>query len=195
MDPKTLLVGMIALGTSLAGCISTPGSAVDDAQALDDAVAAVTPVTNVLQGSIMISAGTPVRTVNYGGAFVNEFPVEETFNGIVFELEWTPSSAASQELSLWVREAGVASVPPEDPAALLFAAGPLAKAEGASPLRLTLAPDAFPESGMYEVVVRAVENGVAVEQPYTLHVTTFEGTEYDETFSALDATETGDGEG
>lgn len=173
-----------------AGCVNAP-AAEEIAPAAADVDAATTlgPATETIEGSIQFSAATPIRSSNYGGAFVNFFEVASNFTGVVVEVEWAATSPLSEQLSVWVRPSDAGNIPPNDPVEFLIAGPPLAQADGASPLRLALPLDAFPEEGEYEIVVRASAQpvGVAVEQPYTLHLTLFEDVAFDEAFTALDA--------
>ncbi|HVM45417.1 MAG TPA: hypothetical protein VM582_05725 [Candidatus Thermoplasmatota archaeon] len=177
---------MLALATGAAGCLTAPAGELD--LAADDLPMDVAlPTTEEIAGEIMLSAATPVRTINYGGAFVNYVDLTDDVTGFVFELEWTPSSGASRSLSMWIRPAGVGNLPPDNLLDLVATSPPLARADGASPLRIALAASDFPEPGEYEIVVRAAAApvGVAASQPFTLHVTTFAGLEFDAEYSAL----------
>lgn len=185
MRPAILVI-LIACAATLAGCISTPGGELEPADAtLDEGVLDAAPQTEHISGSILASAGTPARTVNYGGEFAAELPVGPGFNGVVIELEWEPTSAANEALSVWVRDAGAGNLPPDDPMELVMPSEPLARAEGSGPLRLALVADMFPSENTYEIIVRATSSGVAVEQPFSLHVTTFEDVAFDEGYTAL----------
>lgn len=187
--PLTL---MIALSALAAGCVNAPA---DDAQTAatelpTDAVAL--PQTEEVAGDIQISAASPARTVNYGGAFTTVIELKDNITGFVLELEWDAATPFSESLSMWVRPAGAGAIGvPPDPSLVTGTAPPLAKVDGASPLRVALAADAFPEPGEYDVVVRATGQpvGVALGQSFTMHVTRFDGIAFDEAFSALGAAE------
>lgn len=188
MLPRNLAI-LLALAATAAGCVNAP--APDDVEAAsvegDADLPMAGPATEEIAGDIQASAATPVRSVNYGGAFSNVIEVQENTTGYVFELEWTAATPASEELSIWVRPAGVGNIPPEDPAEFVATSPPLGQADGASPLRIAMPFDAFGEAGEYEVVVRAsaAPIGVAANQPFTLYVTSFTDVPFDDAFSAL----------
>lgn len=185
----------LALTALAAGCVSAPpeGDLTTASTRPDAALAPGAPSTEEIDGDILLSIATPVRTINNGGAFVNLFEVEENTTGFVFEVEWSAATPASEQLSVWVRPSGVGNVPPQDPTDLVMTSPPLGKVDGASPLRLAMPFDAFGETGEYEIVVRASAQpvGAAAQQPFTLHLTTFTDIPFDDAFSALAAPEEG----
>lgn len=189
MSPR-LLASMVVLLAAVAGCISTPP---DDATTASTGsttdASLLVPITDTVDGDVMLSAATPARTLNYGGAFATILTTTDNATGYVLELEWTAATPASEQLSLWVRPSGQGALPPDDPTELVTISEPLAKASGPSPLRLVLSIDQFPELGDYDILVRAdaAPVGAAANQPYTLHVTRFEGIPFDDAFSALGA--------
>ena len=181
------IVLLIALAATAAGCVTLPADETEAAAADLAAAAALAPVTDTFDGDILLSTATPVRTLNNGGAFSTVLEVKKNTTGVILELEWDAVSPASQQLSMWVRPAGSGSLTvPPDPA-ILTTGAPLAKADGASPLRLALPADLFPEAGDYDVVIRASAQpvGVAVNQPFTIHITTFADMAFDDAYSAL----------
>lgn len=185
MIAKSLLVTVL-IASAAAGCVKRGDEPVDTA-AVADLLPAL-PFTEEIAGDVQVSVATPLRTVNNGGSFSAPLAVNETHTGFVVELVWEAASPAAEELSVWVREAGAGGIPPSDPAALLVAPEPLARVSGASPLRVPLPASAFPGAGEYEILVRAAAEpaGVALDQPFTLHVTTFDALPFDETFSAIE---------
>lgn len=186
MTARLILVAL-SLATAAAGCVGAPA---DIAPASEDPAAALdaVPTTEELAGSITLSAATPARTINNGGAFSHPLTVIDTHTGFVIEVVWEAATPASESLSVWVREAGVGSIPPSDPANLVTAPGPVAQVSGASPLRIALPADAFPATGDYEIIVRAAAEpvGVAANQPFTAYVTSFDAIPFDDAFTALE---------
>lgn len=180
---------ILALSAVAAGCVNAPAPELETA-ATDAATTAPAagPSTEEVQGDIVISAATPVRTVNNGGAFLTTIELKENTTGFVLEVEWDAATPASESLSVWVRPAGSGSVTiPPDPALVTNTQPPTAQVDGTSPLRLAIAADAFPELGEYDVVVRASAQpvGVAANQPFTIHVTAFEDIAFDDAYTAL----------
>lgn len=189
MRARTLLPALALLALA-AGCVEAPAETVDASSEADVADAAQNAIsTEVVDGDIQVSVATPARTVNYGGAFSTAFTLTEATNGVVLELEWAAATPASEQLSVWVRPAGAGVVDPTDPQGLASTSEPLAQADGASPLRLALPASAFPELGDYDIVVRAAAApaGVAANQPFSLHMSFFQGLPFDETYSHLGA--------
>lgn len=188
MRPRTLAT-LLALAAFAAGCVNAPASDIETAatsDVIDPALA--TPATEMFEGSIQVSVATPARTVNSGGAFSTVVELDDNVTGYVFDLEWSAATPASESLSMWVRPAGVGSIDvPPDPALVTGTQPPLAQVDGASPLRIALAADAFPEPGEYEIVVRASAEpiGVAANQPFMLHLTTFRDMPFDDAYTAL----------
>lgn len=187
MLARSLLLAL-ALAVAAAGCVKPTSDTIDPA-IIDPSLLELLPLTEVIQGDILASAATPLRTLNYGGAFSTTVTVNGTHTGYVLDLVWEAANPASEKLSVWVREAGAGALPPTDPLSLLMPPEPIAILNGASPLHLALPVEAFPAEGEYEIVVRAASEpaGVAVEQEFTLHLTTFDAIPFDETFSALGA--------
>ena len=183
---------LLALAATVAGCVNAPAETLEPAAVDTPIDAGGLPSTEEVPGDIQVSAATPVRTVNNGGTFSTVIELKENTTGFVLELEWTPTTPASESLSMWVRGAGTGSVTvPPDPALVTNTDPPLAQVDGPGPLRLALAADAFPEPGEYDVVIRASAEpvGFAANQPFTIHLTTFEGIAFDEAYSALGATD------
>ena len=172
-----------------AGCVEMPADDVDTSSADASSAASGLPVTDTLEGSILISAATPVRTLNYGGEYSAPVTVAPNATGYVVELEWDAAGPASETLSLWIRIAGQGSLPPDDPMDLVNLPEPVAKVSGPSPLRIALPVDDAFAPGDYEVLVRADDApvGAALEQPFTLHVTAFEDIPFDDAFTMLGA--------
>ena len=182
---------VLALCAAAAGCVNTPAEGLEAASTELSADAPLLPSTDEIPGDIVLSLATPVRTINNGGEFLTVISLKDNTTGFVLELEWTAATPTAEQLSMWVRPAGSGSVGvPPDPAALTGTEGPLAQVDGASPLRLALPADMFPEPGDYDVVIRASAQpvGAAVDQPFTIYATQFEGLPFDDAYSALGAT-------
>ena len=188
MLPRALTL-MLALAAVAAGCVTPPADDIEAATTTEATdVLATAPSTEEVAGDIMLSTATPVRTINNGGAFATVVELTDNITGFVLEVEWTATTPASETLSMWVRAEGVGNVGvPPDPSLVTNTDPPLAQIDGASPLRLALPADLFPEPGAYEIVLRASAEpvGVAANQPYTLYVTTFEDMPFDDAYSAL----------
>lgn len=182
------LLTVLTMALLAAGCVTDAVAPADAAGTLETA-GVVAPTTQEVSGEVQVAASTPARSFNYGGTFATALALNETLEGVIVEVTWSASTPASESLSVWVREAGAGSIPPEDPSDLATAPEPLATASGESPLRLVLEKGAF-DPGDYQILVRAdaAPVGVAFQQPYTLFLTTFEaGVPFDPTFSAVAA--------
>lgn len=188
MISRPLVTLVLAFSAVAAGCVNAPAPEEVEAAVTDTDLAMTgMPETDEIDGDIVFSAATPVRSVNNGGAFLTTIELTENITGFVLEVEWSAATPASERLSVWVRPAGTGTVTvPPDPS-IVTAGAPTAQVDGTSPLRLALAADAFPEAGEYDVVVRASAQpvGVAVNQPFTIHVTTFQDIAFDDAYSAL----------
>lgn len=189
MQAGRLLSGLlVALAVATAGCVNAVTDDGVDAESVDAGVKDAEAIaTDVLDGVVSVGAATPVASLNFGGTFSFPFDVSDNLTGVVLELEWSAETPASENLDLWVREAGAGSIPPSDPSDFPPPA-PLAKATGPSVLRLALTADDLGELSAVDLIVRApsdMGSGVAFEQPFTLHVTTFEDVAFDSEYSAL----------
>ncbi|MGB0653428.1 MAG: hypothetical protein ACPGQL_09540 [Thermoplasmatota archaeon] len=142
--------------------------------------------TNVT-GNLMITAATPVRSFNYQGDFTIPFTVAENTTGFVFELVWEPTqTATSGDLALWVQPTNAGTVPPADPMDLVDRPAPILQVSGGSPLRATLAAADFPETGDWEIVLRAAEPvNVTYDQDYALSITEFTDVAFDAEYTTL----------
>ncbi len=181
-----VLVGLVAATLPWSsGCLAKPPvSNVDTAAAADEpATNATLPSTDTTEDNLAASVARPMGTSSFGGSTI--ITPSSNVTGFVIEIEWTPSTPASQEMSLWVRRAGAGDVM-ANPTILVMPVTPVAVVSGASPLRLALAADAFPEEADYEVLFRAAQPvGIAVDQPFTRHISTFAGMAFDENFSHI----------
>jgi hypothetical protein len=163
-----------------------------DPAALEPSAEAPAPVTDRIAGHILTSTTVPGRSFNFGGSFVGTFEHTESTTGYVLEVAWAPNSDFTEQLSLWVRPAGVGAIDPTNPN-LVTGAENIVRLDGGSPLRLAIPAADFPEPGMYEWVVRATGEpaGVAVSQTFLMHFTPFDGMAFDEAFTDLPADEEG----
>lgn len=186
--PTRNLALLLALAGVFAGCVGAPAETPAALDAPADSASLLAPLTETLEGDVLVSAATPARTLNFGGAYVFGLAVGPNATGHVVEVEWAAATPATQTLAVWVRPAGAGAVGPE---ALTSSGEPLGMAQGPSPLRIALPAEAYPEPGDYEIVVRAAAApvGVALSQPFTMHVTTFLDIPFDETFSVVGAGE------
>lgn len=142
--------------------------------------------TRNVTGDVLLSLAVPTRTINIGGSYAYPFTPDANTTGYVFELEWTPSTPLSEKLSLVAR----LHVDDQDPAILVAGAPePLAEARGASPLRIAVEDDQFQPGTTYDVLVRADGEpvGVAVHQPFLLHVVAFHDVAFDPDHAMPDA--------
>lgn len=179
---------LIALASLGAGCISSPSAVDPAATSTDDMVGTVTgPVTERIEGDIMLSTATPVRSLNYGGAFSYPFTPAANDSGYVIEVEWDAATPFSEEMSVWLRPSNVGMIPPQDPSEFVMAPSPLRQADGASPLKITVPIADLEPDVEYAVIVRAsaAPVGVAANQPFTIHFTAFVDAAFDEAFTAL----------
>lgn len=178
---------LLALAAAAAGCVTNPEAAAVDAAPPGQALP-TGPTVEEISGDIIMSAATPARTFNYGGAFTTTTSLAENTTGFIIELEWEPASPASEQLSVWVRPAGQGSidVPPENAAELATTPPPLAQADGPSPLRLEVPAEVLAGAGDYDIIVRASAQpaGVAAQQTFHIHLAKFEGIPFDADFSA-----------
>lgn len=185
---RPLLVLLTALTVAATGCVTASTDDVESAGAGHVAPDATGIVTDDLDGMIEAAVATPAVSFNSGGTF--SFPIQPGGNvtGFVLELVWDAAAPTNEELDLWVRVTGAGQIPP-DPQHVP-APGPIAKATGPSVLRLALPADAFPDDSQYDVIVRAASpGGLAMQQPFTLHVTTFQDVPFDDAYSAVEGAE------
>ncbi len=188
MHLRAVFITLVVAATGLAGCLGDEEASTDDVNLdLDaDAQASATGVnTTLFQGNLVATFATPVRSFNNGGDFLHALALADNLTGLVFELEWTATDTSTGELSLWVQPANAGSLPPADPANVVFRPEPVARVDGASPLQLAVPADLLAD-GDYELVIRAGgQVGATVDQDFALHTTEFIGVAFDASYSAL----------
>lgn len=183
MLTRSILIALVA-ASLLAGCVKPAADAVDPA-ATGSADGMLAPKTEKLDATIQYSAATPMRAT--GGTVPTTIKPSANITGYVIEVEWTPSAPMNDELALWVRATGAGDI--TNPANFPMPPQPIAKVIGQSPLRLAIAAADFPDDAEYDVLIRASEPGVAVNQDLIVHVTTFKDVPFDAEFTAIGATE------
>lgn len=147
------------------------------------------PVVTVSQGNTGSSQGTAAATLTSGDQW--QFPVEPTdaTTGYIVEVTWDATEIYNEDLDLWIRhEDGGMSVPPGAEELDSFPpGGPIVSDHGGSPLRIEVPIDLLEEPGVYEIMVRAHSQpaGYADDQPFLIHIATFEGIPFDEDFTMI----------
>lgn len=187
---RTVVLTVLSVLASLgAGCIGGGQEGLeagDDAPVLEEA-ALPAPKFNTVDGDIQAAIATPALSFNSGGSYNHPLPTAKgEVSGWILELEWAPATRASESLDLWVRDESQGTVPP-DPDDQLPPPGPVASAQGTSPLRIVLHASDLDEGTSYSVLVRAHSEpaGVAANQPFQLHTITFVDLPVDESLTAV----------
>lgn len=197
MRGRYLLVAALLVAAPFAGCIGEDSGQTTDNDELEQASVSNrtngTIDTEALEGAVAFSAATPAVSFNFnppmaGGPFLFELERPSAATGYVIEVTWEPTTPASENLDVWVRDANEGNIPPSDPTDPL-PASPVATATGSSPLQLAIAEEDLEEDTPYNVIVRAPSDmgaGVAVNQPFTLHLSTFEDRPFNPDYSAVE---------
>lgn len=196
MHGRHLAAVLLLLAAPLTGCIGddpSTNTADDEIEQASTGIENGTIETEMIDGEVVFSAATPAVTFNFNppgaeGPFFTELERPENATGYVIEVTWEPSTPASETLDVWIRSVDEGNIPPTDPMDPV-PAGPAHSATGSSPLKLAVAEDELEEDTQYEVIVRAPSGmgaGVTVDQPFTLHVSTFVDRAFDESFSAVE---------
>lgn len=197
MHGRYLLVAALLVAAPFAGCIGEDSAQTTDDEGIEQASVSNrtngTIDTETLEGEVAFSVATPAVSFNFnpgtaGGPFQFELDRPSNATGYVIEVTWEPATPASENLDVWVRDASEGNIPPSDPTNPV-PAGPVASATGSSPLKLAIAEEDLEEDPTYNVLVRAPSDmgaGVAVNQPFTLHLTTFEDRAFDPEYSAVE---------
>lgn len=197
MQGRTLVALALIVAAPMAGCIGGEDAEPTDSDQLEQANTTAptngTVSTEVTEGEVFLSAATPAVSFNSNpgtaeGPF--EVPLERPSGatGHVIEATWEPATPASESLDVWVRDANTGNIPPQDPTSPL-PEPPVATATGSSPLKLAIAEDDLDEDTEYTILVRAPSEmpvGATVDQPFTLHVTTFEDTTFNSDYTAVE---------
>lgn len=148
------------------------------------------PIVTIQEGNTGESQATPVATLSAGDDW--QFPVEptEATTGYIVEVTWDATEIYNEDLDLWIRhEDGGMSVPPgEDDLDSIPPGGPIVSDHGGSPLRIEVPIELLEDPGVHEIMVRAHSDpaGYANNQPFVIHIATFEGIPFDEEFTMLD---------
>lgn len=196
MRGRSILVAVLLFSGALAGCIGEDGSTEatgDDIQAANATPNGTGTIdTETIEGEVQVSAATPVVSFNFNsptaeGPFQTSLERPSNATGHVLEVTWDAATPASESMDLWVRQAGEGNIPPSDPADPP-PAEPAATATGESPLKLAVADEDLEEDTDYDIIVRAPSDmgaGVAVDQAFTLHISTFQDVDFDPDYSAV----------
>ncbi len=148
------------------------------------------PAVSIENGNTGSSQGTAAATLTSGSEW--QFPVEptETTNGYIVEVTWDATEVYNEDLDLWIRhEDGAMSVPPGvDELDNFPPGGPIVSDHGGSPLRIEVPIEVLEDPGVYEIMVRAHSQpaGYADDQPFLIHIATFDGIPFDEDYSMVE---------
>lgn len=147
------------------------------------------PGVTVSQGNTGSSQGTAAATLTSGDQW--QFPVEPTdvTAGYIVEVTWDATEVYHEDLDLWIRhEDGGMSVPPgADELDSFPPGGPIVSDHGGSPLRIEVPIELLEEPGVYQIMVRAHSQpaGYADNQPFMIHIATFDGVPFDDDFTMI----------
>jgi hypothetical protein len=188
-----LIAILITSAFLLSGCLAADTKTLSPAGGAAKAAANMTmPWTTAFDGNIPVSVATPARSFS-NDVVASGKTLKHTANitGYLVEVKWTPVDKLSDQLSLWVRQAGDGKIDPNDAPGtaqgVVTNPAPIAKQDGKSSIRLVLDASKLKADTEYLFLVRASANpvGASKDQPFKMWITAFPEMPVDKDFSAI----------